>query len=156
MGRLMVGADYYDRLSPHTVLTPYARALIDTGYMHRHVTGGSAGELGIGATYTFVHRWSATARAGYRFQQRTSARFKSSFPTWELAVGYSPSSRDALQLAVVNLPTRFAGFPDARYLSLAWNHGFRPGLSMQFYATAGLAPTSPDYGVGIGGMFRLY
>jgi hypothetical protein len=155
LGRLSIGADYYSRLDSRTVLTPYARALIDTGAMPRRITGGSAGELGIGATHTFDRQWSATARVGYRFQERTSARSRSSFPTWELAAGYRPSSRDAFQLAIVNQPTRFDGLPDARYLSLAWSHSFRPGLSLQFYTTAGLTPTSPDYGVGVGGMFRL-
>jgi len=65
------------------------------------------------------------------------------------------SGRDVFQLAIVDLPTRFVELQDARYLALFWNHAFRPRWSMQFYATAGLTPTSPNYGVGIGGMFRL-
>ena len=155
LGRLSVGGDYYGRLDSRTVLTPYARALVDTGDLPRRVTGGSAAELGIGATHMFDRKWSATARVGYRVQERTSPHSRTSVATWELAAGYRPSSRDALQLAIVNLPTRFAVLPDARYLSLAWNHGFSPRLSLQFYTTAGLTPTSPDYGVGVGGMFRL-
>jgi len=155
LGRLIVGADYYRRLSLHTILTPYARALIDTGAMPGRVTGGSAGELGIGATYTALGHLSMTARVGYRVQQRVSAHSRSSSPTWELAASYRPSGRDAFQLAIVDLPTRFVGLQDARYLALFWNHAFRPKWSMQFYATAGLTPTSPNYGVGIGGMFRL-
>ncbi len=155
-GRVIVGADYYRRLSRFIVLTPYVRALIDTGSLPRRITGGNAAEPGIGATFTFASRWSATLRAGYRFQQSLSTRSRASFPTWELAAGYGASARDAFQLALVNMPTRFVGFQDARYLALGWNHVLRPEWTMQFYATAGLTPTSPDYGVGVGGMFRLH
>jgi hypothetical protein len=155
LGRLSVGADFYRRLDSRTVLTPYARALVDTGDMPRRVTGGNAAEFGIGATHMFDRRWSATARVGYRFQERTSLHSRTSVPTWELAAGYRPSSRDALQLSIVNLPTHYAVLPDSRYLALAWNHSLRPGWTLQFYTTAGLTPTSPDYGVGVGGMFRL-
>ena len=155
LGRLSVGADYYRRLDSRTVLTPYARALVDTGDMPRRVTGGSAAELGIGATHAFGRRWSATARVGYRFQERTSLHSRTLVPTWELGAGFRPSIHDALQISIVNLQTRYAVLPDARYLALAWNHGFSPRLSLQFYTTAGLTPTSPDYGVGVGGMFRL-
>jgi hypothetical protein len=156
LGRLIFGADYYNRISPRTLLTPYARVLIDTGDLPRRVTGGNAGEVGIGATFTADPRWSTSVRVGYRFQQTISARSRSSFPTWELAEGFRLSSRDALQLAIVNRPTRIVGLQDARYLALEWNHAFHPGWSMQFYATAGLTRTSPNYGVGVGGMFRLH